>query len=195
MMMMMMMIPGIFTYGTNTYRYSFRRYFGCIPLPLSSSSLPSSSYFDFPHLLHCIGGSWDRRCWAILDYEEPTTCSKISQFALIVTFIIFFIFIITLIIQIIFIIILMFVLHSLWLKNKMIPGQRKPRCTQIKTYSWDNAQVHIFHISLANSDWFRNQNPDNIGTMEGFVPFLHSPFQFKCCFSFTPRIFSFLRSY
>ena len=26
MMMMMMMIPGIFTYGTNTYRYSFRRY-------------------------------------------------------------------------------------------------------------------------------------------------------------------------
>ena len=30
-MMMMIMIPGIFTYGTNTYRYSFRRYFGCMP--------------------------------------------------------------------------------------------------------------------------------------------------------------------
>ena len=29
--LVMMMIPGIFTYGTNTYRYSFRRYFGCMP--------------------------------------------------------------------------------------------------------------------------------------------------------------------
>ena len=43
MMMMMMMIPGIFTYGTNTYRYSFRRYFGCMPSPPSPpSSSPSS---------------------------------------------------------------------------------------------------------------------------------------------------------
>ena len=31
MMMMMMMLPGIFTYGTNVYRYSFRWYFGCMP--------------------------------------------------------------------------------------------------------------------------------------------------------------------
>ena len=31
MMMMMSMIPGTNTYGTNTYRYSFRRYFGCMP--------------------------------------------------------------------------------------------------------------------------------------------------------------------
>jgi len=41
--MMMMMIPGIFTYGTNTYRYSFRRYFGCMPLPLSLLLSASSS--------------------------------------------------------------------------------------------------------------------------------------------------------
>ena len=45
MMMMMMMITGIFTYGTNTYRYSYRRYFGC--MPPSSSSTSSSS---LPHL-------------------------------------------------------------------------------------------------------------------------------------------------
>ena len=38
MMMMMMMIPGIFTYGTNTYRYSFRRYFGCMPSSTSAWS-------------------------------------------------------------------------------------------------------------------------------------------------------------
>ena len=43
MMMMMMMIPGIFTYGTNTCRYSFRRYFGCMPNWSPSESLPSYS--------------------------------------------------------------------------------------------------------------------------------------------------------
>ena len=37
-MMMMMMIPGTNTYGTNTYRYSFRRYFGCMPLWWSTCS-------------------------------------------------------------------------------------------------------------------------------------------------------------
>ena len=44
---MMMMIPGIFTYGTNTYRYSFRRYFGCMP----SSSLPTSWPSSWPSSL------------------------------------------------------------------------------------------------------------------------------------------------
>ena len=38
MMMMMMMMTGIFTYGTNTYRYSFRRYSVRTPSSSSSSS-------------------------------------------------------------------------------------------------------------------------------------------------------------
>ena len=46
---MMMLIPGIFTYGTNTYRYSFRRYFGCMP---SSLILLSSSSSDHNHLIY-----------------------------------------------------------------------------------------------------------------------------------------------
>merc|ERR1712218_574687 len=43
--MMMMMMPGIFTYGTNTYRYLFRRYFGCMPTSSTSSiTRPKPAY-------------------------------------------------------------------------------------------------------------------------------------------------------
>ena len=51
MMMMMILIPGIFTYGTTTYRYSFRRYFGCMPYKMLSSSMTeTSSYLFIYHL-------------------------------------------------------------------------------------------------------------------------------------------------
>ena len=48
--MMMMMMTGIFTYGTNTYRYSFRRYFGC--MPSWSSSWSSHDLHQYLHHLH-----------------------------------------------------------------------------------------------------------------------------------------------
>ena len=64
MMMMMMMIPGIFTYGTNTYRYSFRRYFGCMP---SSSSLASSSSSSTLYSLSSASSSGHSRAnWPVL---------------------------------------------------------------------------------------------------------------------------------
>ena len=66
MMTMMMMIRGTNTYGTNTYRYSFRRYFGCMPLRRSTPppcSLPRPTW-QWPSSLpgnpaeYSIGHTW-----------------------------------------------------------------------------------------------------------------------------------------